>query len=818
MKKRILNIKNHLKALPYKKIVKSVGVFIVVLVAVLGLVTGLFSWYFTSHKKEIVALVNAKINEKSTASVVIGDIDYKLFKGFPSMTLALSQVVVKDSMWQAHKRTLLRAEKIELRLNVVALLGNQIEMDKIEIQQAKIHLFKGKNGLDNTLLFRVKPKNKEENKKSPPSIDQIILSQVRFISEHQENHKLFDFDSISLQSKVQYDGDNWHAFADLSTHARSMAFNTQRGSFIENKKVHGLLGLDFNAESNSIAVVSKELAIGNTFFEVDARFNLDPNTSPFKIALNATLLWREASSLLSNNISEKINQFDFKKPIQVGCTINGDMSKTGDPEIIVQAKIKNNDLKLPDGLITACTFDATFINNYKKGAGFNDANSAITITDMKGKFKTIPFEIPIGIILNLEKTEAAGSFRSNFPITQLNQVINKELMHFSGGQAKVNLDFKFDVQKLRIKKPKFTGNVYVKDAIVNYGPRNLTFLKTDIQLDFTEKALLIKKINFKDNRNSVFMEGRIDNFMTLYYENPEKMIVNWDIYAPFLDVKQCIGALTSSSKKPAIQEKSQDSFSKELYEVIDKCQVVLKLKADKMTYSKLVATQTKATIVLVNNSLRVSNGSVQCAGGTVDFEGQLTPEKDHFKWQSETKIQKVNLNQFLEGLNNFGITSFEPRNVKGKLTATAKVQGLLQPGGQLKTNSMKGVAKFEVVKGALIDFKPITNIAKFAFPFRDVNNISFSDLSGDFKINGEKIQVNALKVSSNVLNLDAKGVYSYGRGTRLAMTIPLRNPKKDHLLLTDKEREEKRTKGIVLHLIAADVDGKIKIKWNKNHE
>ena len=47
----------------------------------------------------------------------------------------------------------------------------------------------------------------------------------------------------------------------------------------------------------------------------------------------------------------------------------------------------------------------------------------------------------------------------------------------------------------------------------------------------------------------VFMEGKIDNFLTLYYENPEKMVVNWDIYAPFLDVKQFVGVFTSASKK-----------------------------------------------------------------------------------------------------------------------------------------------------------------------------------------------------------------------------------------------------------------------------
>jgi hypothetical protein len=169
-------------------------------------------------------------------------------------------------------------------------------------------------------------------------------------------------------------------------------------------------------------------------------------------------------------------------------------------------------------------------------------------------------------------------------------------------------------------------------------------------------------------------------------------------------------------------------------------------------------------------------------------------------------------------LNNFGIESFKPKNIKGFLTASASLKGTLLSGGQLKKNSLSGAAKFDVIHGTLNDFKPITNIGKFAFPFRNVNNIVFRDLSGNFKINGDLVDVNDLKVSSSVLNLDVNGVYSFNRGTNLAMTIPLRNPKKDEGIMDKNERAENRNKGIVLHLLAVDVDGKINIRWNKNHE
>jgi hypothetical protein len=169
-------------------------------------------------------------------------------------------------------------------------------------------------------------------------------------------------------------------------------------------------------------------------------------------------------------------------------------------------------------------------------------------------------------------------------------------------------------------------------------------------------------------------------------------------------------------------------------------------------------------------------------------------------------------------MNNFGIESFSPKNLKGSLTAQAVIQGKLFAGGALQTNSLVGKSKFAVLNGELIDFKPITNIAKFAFPFRNISNIVFNELSGTFEINGELVTVKKLKVSANILNLDVNGVYSFGRGTKLALTIPLRDPEKDKFIDDKEERAEKRLDGIVLHLLAIDDDGKIKIRWNKEHE
>jgi predicted nucleic-acid-binding protein len=811
-------IKKNSKKINFQQVFKQIGCFFATVFMLLILASGMFAFYFKNNKTQIIAQINNIINENIVGSIAIKDVNYKFLKGFPNITLALSQVEVKDSLWNLHRRTLLKAAQIDIRVDVIDLLSNEITFDKIEIQQATLYLYKGKNGLVNSNIFRKKPNDSLRTSSTTSSIRQINLSRCHFISENLSGKKLFDFDKIELKSDVKFNDGNWNTIVHLKTFATSMAFNTERGSFVENKILEGKVKVNFSKAKNQISVVTKNFAIGKEMFGINAKFGVDKNKLPFIIEIKTKILWRNASELLSDNISVRIDQFDLKNPIEVLCTIVGDMSDAGDPEIKVRTKVRNNELTIPDGMITNCNFDASFTNNSKKGAGCNDVNSTITLSKFAGDYRAIPFSIPLAMISNFENTTASGSFKSSFDVTRLNTILSADLIRFSSGQAKVNLDFNFGIVDLKIDKPYFTGSIIVKDAVANYGPRNLTFIKTNVELDFTEKALLIKKINFKDNRSSVFMNGKIDNFLTLYYINPKKMVVDWNIYTPFLDVKNLVSILTDSNQTKTKKSNSKGNISDEIHDVIEKCQVVLNVKADRIVYNKLEATAAKVKVLLVDNELIIQKGKVNSCGGIITFDGTLVPDGKNYVVKSSTKIEKVDIAQFLTSMNNFGIESFSPKNLKGSLTAQAVIQGKLFAGGALQTNSLVGKSKFAVLNGELIDFKPITNIAKFAFPFRNISNIVFNELSGTFEINGELVTVKKLKVSANILNLDVNGVYSFGRGTKLALTIPLRDPEKDKFIDDKEERAEKRLDGIVLHLLAIDDDGKIKIRWNKEHE
>ncbi|HEY6143636.1 MAG TPA: AsmA family protein [Flavobacterium sp.] len=812
----------------FKKTIKVIKYFCIGLLSFILIFAIGLRIYFESNKTEIVAKINTQINENILGEAKIGDIEYLFLLGFPDFTLGINDVEIRDNSWHIHKRSFLKAKKIEVRLNVLKLLKNEVSIHKIIIHDATIDMFKDKNGNVNSDIFKPKKSKTTSDKSSTTaSIDEVDFKNVTFISENQKGKKLFHFDVESLKCNVDFDSGNWKTDVKLKVFAKSMSFNVERGSFIKNKLVQGGLAVDFSKAQNKITIVTKDFEIGEDDFNITAHFNVGKDNALFDLDIKTKILWKSASDLLANNISSKLNKFDLQIPLQARCTIKGDMNAEGDPEIIVDAIIKDDELTTSYGVVKKCSFNGRYTNNFKQGEAYTDANSAVIVKNFNGELNEIPIAIPLGIINNFDKPVATGKFNSEFDAVKLKNTINEKFIKFSEGTAKVNLDFKVDIVDLRLNKPRFTGSINIDNTSFYYKPKNINFQKTDVDLHFTEEALLIKKIRLQNDKSTVLMEGRVDNFLNLYYDAPEKMNVYWKVYSPYLDIKQIIRVLSYHDKSAAVKTKpktkssSQSSTSDQLQEVFSKSKVSLDFKVDKMTFNRMTGNDFKVNIELVNGGLYVKNGSMQGgAGSAISFEAQMVPKDELLLFKSNIKLSDGVISNFLASFNNFGVKSFSPNNIKGRLSFTAALSGAFNAERDLMQKSVAGNFNFQVENGALIDFEPIQKIGRIAFPNRNLKYITFSTLNGVTTIKGDLITVKEFKVTSNVLNMDVNGVYSLSnKGTSLGVRIPLRNPKDDHKITDPKEREAVRYKGIVLNLKVVDgKNGKTKIKLGKNKQ
>lgn len=780
------------------------------------------AWYVHTHKKEVLEQVTQILNDEINGTLTIGKMEPAFLQGFPQISIRLENVIVRDSLYNQHKQTLLEAGKVQLAVNMLALARGAILIKKVTIEDASINLFTGPDGYSNTAAFKKGKKTKGDEGGSFPELKRFSLKNVGVAIDNKTKFKLYKFKANEIDGKMNFTNKGWSADIELNTLVHSLAFNTKKGSFIKNQIVKGDLEIRFDEETGAIKFERNKLEIGKEDFYITARFETKNDPGAFAINIeNDNIIWLDAANLLSPNITEKLIVYSLQESIAVKCDLIGNFNVAGDPLIQVSAEVKDNILDTPGGLVTGCSFYGLFTNENIKGRGFSDENSAIKISNFKGDYSGIPVVISRASILDLTKPIITGNFSSEFDVSKLKTLIDEDLIRFSKGTANVKLAFRADIVDFEFARPLVQGSIKVNNATVGYVPRNLTFKDINVVLDFKENDLSISKIDLKSGKSIVEMEGNIKNFLNLYYTAPEKIVLDWEVYSPQLHLTDFIGFVgnrqRSAPAKTAAPAKA--NFTEDINMLFDKSNINMKLRVNKLYYDKFYASDARADITMSEKGVTIQNAALKHADGYIRVDGQLAQGNKKNPYSLNATVSNVNISKFFNAFDNFGMETLKANNLKGQLSSKAVLSGSITEAGAMVPRTMDGSLSFTLKNGALLNFEPVRKVGDLAFPNRDMNNITLSGLTGKFDVKGDKVTIHPMQVNSSVLNMDIQGVYSFGAGTNIYVDVPIRNPKRDEGITDKDELAKRRNRGIVLHLVAEDdKDGKVKVKLGRKKD
>jgi len=783
------------------------------------------AYYLNKNNEAILAKILDQVNAKVNGTVKVSHMETTLLRGFPGISLSLKDVSLRDSLWSQHQKELLRAEDIDVSLNTLSLLIGTVNIRKVAINNANIYLYTDSTGYTNTSMFRTKNKKKaaeDEESNSSLQVRNIDLNHVNLVVDNQKRFKLFNFYVDEIKGKIKYPLGRWDGDFKLKTKVKSFAFNTRKGSFLKDKSIVGNMTAHYDDEAEVIVIDQKPIYIGPDLFSIGANINVAENKSAFSIAIKADqVLYRNLAAILAPNISEKLYKFGIEKPIDVTASIidNGDKT-SADPLINVKMSVNKNNLSIPSGELTDCSFTGYFSNQDTASKPIGDANSIIRFYGLTANYYNAPIKVDTFTVSNLEKPLAQGLITSKFDLAKLNGSFEEESFKFEKGTADLSLFCQADIDNFLFTKPVLQGKIIVKDATINYLPRNLKLVNSSLDLNFNQKGLNITNSRLQLGKSILNMNCSIANFLNFYYTDPEKIEAHVNLsspnlnlgeFMPFLGPRQAKRKKTSS--KNAIKEASE-----QLSAALESSKVHLQLNVKQAIYNKFVARNLNAQISLIGNGVHFNKISVQHAGGYVNFNGKVEQLGAVNRMQFNANISKVSIREFFYAFDNFGQKSITNKNLKGFLSAKVNASGNVTAKGNIVPKSMYGKVNFTLAKAALVGFDPLEKVGKFVFRSRNLSNVELENLNGSLTLRGDKVDISPMKINSTALNFDVKGVYGFNSGTNIALDIPLRDPKKSADIIDKEERELARMKGIVLHLKAVDEDGEIKIKWNKKKD
>jgi hypothetical protein len=802
---------------------KTLKISLRILAVLLALILLLFvgGWiYLKQHKKQVISFIESEAKKGLNGGQVhIGDINIGFNHTFPRIAFTIDSLTLRDSLWYQHHHDLISVARAYATLDFFKLIFGKISIGRVQLESPHFYIYTDSSGYTNTSLFK---KNEPAKKDAPKNLDYPIL-EVRdgiLIVDKKDNHKIFGFDIPRLICQIHGhpEDENLNINADLNCRVQRMLFNPDKGPFLEGKTVIGKFQFQFNKASKILQFEKIHLAVDQQPFIFAGKFFLAEVPAPFLLTWETSdLSFRKAASFLSENIRVKLNAYDISESIT---HLTGSMDNT-EPEyktplIHLRLSVNNKTITAPGINLSNASFTATFNNEEVKGHGHEDENTIMRFAPFSGSYNNSVFHCDSIIIRNLIHPRIWLHVVSDFPLENMNNILEGSSLAFDKGRGKINMLYSGSLESNYDSLRTVTGIFNIDSGMMTYLPRNLQLTHVNGNIRFTGKDMIVDNLNLDVGSTDLLMNGSVKSLFYLINQKNKKLTLEWAIrsnklnlndFTNFLKKKQTVAA--SRKKKPLLSETLTEITS-----LLESADIRLTLNAKQLIYKKFYADNLQASLDMDDNAINLKDIKLQHGGGSISIQGILRNEEASNPFSFKAQLRNVNVSKIFTAFNNFGLRTPTDKNIGGSLTADVTLQGGVTTRAQIIPEELKGFVKFNLQNGQLVDFEPVQKISQTVFKNRNFSDIQFADLHDLLEIDGQHIIVNRMEIRSTVLTMFVEGVYNMKTGPDLSIQVPLSNLKanKDSVL-TNKGIFSKTGVSARLRAQRGD-DGKIKISWD----
>lgn len=299
-----------------KTIAWLAGILIVIWIILLA--------YVNSNQKKLIDKISSVIQKQTRGDVSIGDLSVSFFRTFPVLSLQLSDVNLKDSLYAIHKKELLTAGDIYISVNLKRLVTGRTAIGKVLVRNASINLITDTAGFSNEYVLKNEEPAIAEASAEDEEFPEIVLNSVKVTYTNQQRYKLHEGMIKKLRCNITNEEGILNIRTRIDMIVNSLAFNTNKGSYLKRKSLNGDFLLQFDKTQKDILVKNVLLTIDKHPYHFNGKFHMDKVSPDFNLKINTyNVDYNKAVSVLHDSLVAKLNSLSFDKPVDISVELTG---------------------------------------------------------------------------------------------------------------------------------------------------------------------------------------------------------------------------------------------------------------------------------------------------------------------------------------------------------------------------------------------------------------------------------------------------------------------------------------------------------------
>ncbi|MEO6329919.1 MAG: AsmA-like C-terminal region-containing protein [Ginsengibacter sp.] len=791
----------------------------VVLLGILVILYIIVFAYVSANKQKIIKQVTNEIGKKLDGNVSIANVELSFFRHFPTVSVALHNVVITDTMYALHHHPFFNGEDVFVNVSVIKMISKSSFINGFRVEKGSLYLYTDTSGYSNSYLINPKKDSAQHgaNNEERNELKNVDFNNVRITIDNKRQKKFFDIQVKKLDLDLE-DKDStvflFSAKADMLLH--SLAFNLKRGSFLKEKTFRGKFDLRYDKRLKQIQLDSIDINLQNHPFNVTAKFDMAGDNRQFSFKVNTKQIqYGFAKSLLTHKIDSALSIADVEGPLDVVASLSGPL-QGADPLIFVNFTAVKTRLTTPFLDFDDAAFTGFFTNEVVSGLPRLDNNSQIVLKKFSATWHDLPVTSDKIEVVNLEIPVVTCDLQSHFTLTTLNNISGSNALQLMAGDGMASLSYKGPIESNNNTNSFINGFISFKNGNILYTPRDVELKNVNGKILFKNSNVFVENLQCNVLNNRIIMDGRALNLLSLMNTEPNKVHLDWNIYSPSLNLN-AFTFLLKSRKKILAKSNSNRKLAKmanKVDDMLEQSKVDVNLKADRLIYKKFEATNALANVTLLQDRYLINNVSMDHADGRLELRGSLIAQNanTHFA-KLDVSLDNVDVSRTFAAFDNFGQDGITAKSLQGKLSAKVDASLNVDNEGKADPASIVSVVDFSLKDGALNNYEPVKKLQNILFKNRDFENIRFAELKDRFEIKNQEVKINRMEIQSSVMSMFVEGIFSNKGTTDISIQVPLSNIQKRGADFNPENIGTEKKGGSSVHLRGRPgPDGNIKFK------
>lgn len=662
-----------------KKILKGLGIFLLVLIIALAAAPFLF-------KDKIKGMIAKAINDNVEAKVAFEDVSLSLFKSFPQANVTIDKLsIINKAPFEGD--TLVYMGEANLKMSVKELFKGDDEGMNIEsffVKDGIVNILFDKNGLGNFDIAikdeNQKPAEAKEKKPFALNIQEYAVQNLKFTYFDERSKIKMVIDSLNHTGR----GNFAKSVLDLDTKTTAkLTLDMDKTNYMRNVLLDltALLNIDLNKniytfKDNKALINQLPLEFNGTIGLLDAGQQYDLTfktpTSSFKNFLG----------LIPESYSGSIANVKTEGDFTINGKVNGQLTDTTIPKFNIAIASNNASFKYPNlpKSVQDIIIDTKIINetgitndtyvNLDKLSFRIDQDMFTAKANIRNLAENALIDAVANGTINLANVAKAYPVKLDIPLS---------------GILKANITTKFDMKQVELSQYEkmqnsgtmsLTGFTYKGDAL----PKPVIINKAAVQFNPTQ--IKLQQLDAKTGGSDFAVTGTLDNFYGFILKdqvlkgnftmNSNKLVVA-DFMAP--EVKTT--TTTTQKQNDDKVTKTKTVTASENIKIPAFLDCTISATAGTVVYDNLNLKNVSGKMIVRDEAVALQNVKTDIFGGQIGLTGNVSTKAATPKFNMDLNLSKVDISQSFTQLDMLKSIAPIAQVINGKLNSTINLAGNL---------------------------------------------------------------------------------------------------------------------------------------------